>query len=310
MKRYFRRSYTFLAKKVGNKYIRLFSDIIILLASSYLMVKKITNFSISGWLLNNAFHQPVVNLYVVTTLSILVLAIIAKVITLVVEQFPPINHNFVEPDEISNCLYRMNTEIACHLNKLSLSAPVNVKNLCDQHTFDQNLVLIVGSLADHIKKSVPNINVKNRDIFVSLYEYKEAKKELVYVLHFDPKKDLVTSKVIELEAQKYLDYESVKCIKSPNTTAYVLDKSKYAKGASKRFKTVEHYIGAKLASEYSVYGFLNIEFHNSAIFNTEDEMKEFMEEHIFPFKLLLEYQFLKRQFFNSFQNFETNWRLK
>jgi hypothetical protein len=310
LKRLFRKAYNFLAKKVCNKFIRLFSDVTILIASSYLMVKKITDFSISGWLLNNAFHQPVVNIYVVTSLIILIIAIISKVITLIVEQFPPVNHNFVEPDEMSNCLYRMNSEIACHLNKLSLSAPVNVKNLCDQHTFDQNLALIVGSLAEHIKKSVPNINVKNKDIFVSLYEYKETSKELVYVLHFDPKKDLVASKVIELEAQKYLDYESVKCIKSPNTTAYVLDKSKYAKGASKRFKTVEHYIGSKLASEHSIYGFLNIEFHNSAIFNTEDEMKEFMEEHIFPFKLLLEYQFLKRHFFSSFQTFEKNWRLK
>jgi len=279
------------------------------MASSYLMLKKMTNFSVSGWLLANAFHQPVVNAYVVVSVILTLLAIIAKILILIAEKFPPTNHNFVEPDEISNCLYRMNSEISLHLNKVGKSGPQNIKSLCDQHTFDQNMVLIVGALAEHIKKSVPNISVKNRDIFISLYQYEEKSTELVYVLHFDPKKDLVASKRIALKGKKYQDYESVKCIKSTNTTAYVLDKSKYAKGASKRFKTVEHYIGCKLASELSIYGFLNIEFHNSTIFNTESEMKLFMEEHIFPFKLLLEYQFLKREFFSGFQNFEKNWRL-
>ena len=49
-------------------------------------------------------------------------------------------------------------------------------------------------------------------------------------------------------------------------------------------------------------------FHHNALFTDEEEMQDFMEEHIYPFKLLLEYQFLKKEFFDSLKNFDVNWR--
>lgn len=68
-------------------------------------------------------------------------------------------------------------------------------------------------------------------------------------------------------------------------------------------------MGCKLSSENKIFGFLNIEFHNNAIFPGESAMYDFMEEHVLPFKLLLEYQYLKKEFFGSFLSFETNWRV-
>ncbi|GGE34994.1 hypothetical protein GCM10007421_05920 [Halopseudomonas oceani] len=112
------------------------------------------------------------------------------------------------------------------------------------------------------------------------------------------------TKSISLNSEKYQEYESVKCLRSNNTTACVLDKKRYAKGASKRHKTIEHYIGCKLSSEHKVFAFLNIEFHNSAIFPEESDMQDFLEEHVYPFKLLLEYQFLKKEFFSHLKSLD------
>jgi hypothetical protein len=68
-------------------------------------------------------------------------------------------------------------------------------------------------------------------------------------------------------------------------------------------------MGSKLETNGTVFGFLNIEFHNHSIFIEETSMQDFMEENVFPFKLLLEYQYLKHEFFNRFEEFEKYWRV-
>jgi hypothetical protein len=112
-----------------------------------------------------------------------------------------------------------------------------------------------------------------------------------------------------MNEKKYKDYESVKCINGSNSTAYVLEKNQYSPGASRRRKTIEHYMGCKLETNGNLFGFLNIEFHNGKVFLDEDSMQEFMEQHVFPFKLLLEYQYLKKSFFGRFNHFDKYWRV-
>ncbi|MEZ5530554.1 MAG: hypothetical protein R3E57_11610 [Porticoccaceae bacterium] len=298
-----------LGKRATNKHLKLGTDIIILSASSYLMIKKAVGFSISNWLLENAFQQPLVNAYVFISISLLIIAIISKVIILYYEHFPVMAHNFVEPDEISDCLHRMNSEICNHLDKCTQTELTDIKTIYEQHGFKVNLALIVESMAEHIRKSITNIKIKKKDLFISLYSYDNKGSVLEYVLHFDPKRDLVETKTIDLNAEKYSHYECVKCISSPKTTSYVFDaKSDYAKGASNRHKSIQHYLGCKLYSGNLLFGFLNIEFHHNPLFSDEEQMQDFMEEHVYPFKLLLEYQFLKRDFFDSLKNFESNWR--
>lgn len=298
------------ANKASNKYIKLATDIILLSATGYMMIKKAIGFSISGWLLANAFKQPLVNVYVAVSAILLIFAILFKIIILYLEHFPPTNQNFVEPDEISNCLHRMNSEICEHLDKCNNSDLANVRNIGEQHGYKVNLALIVDSLAEHIRKSIANVKIKKKDLFISLYTFDGSTNTIEYLLHYDSKRDLIESKLIGLDSEQYSDYESVKCIKSNNTTVYVLNgKVDYAKGASKRHKSIQHYLGCKISSENELYGFLNVEFHHNELFADEEEMQDFMEEHIYPFKLLLEYQFLKREFFYSFKEFEDNWRV-
>ena len=293
---------------LGHK-ITAFSEAIILLASGYLLVKKGFGLSISGWLLNNALHQSAVNMYVYTSGIVLIAAILIKVLSLIFQHFPAIKHSAVAPEEISECLQVMNKEISGHIIKCDSDIAPNLRKIREQHSFDVNTRLVTESLAEHIRKSISTINVKRKDIFISLYSLNTANNQLVYELHYDPRRDLIKSKIIDLNKGKYSDYECVKCMKSEASTSYVLSKNKYSKGNAKRHKTLEQYMGCKLETNGQVFGFLNIEFHNHSIFVDEDEMQDFMEENVFPFKLLLEYQHLKKEFFTRFEEYENHWEV-
>lgn len=307
-KRGYRKAYSFASNFILSKYCKLFTDGVILSASGYLMLKKLFEWSISGWLLNNAFHQPLVNVYVYASGVLLSTAIVVKVVSLLFEHFPPVTRIAVEPDEISDCLLVMNQEIHKHLQRLNPAMPVHIKALEEQHEFAVNVRIVVEALAEHIRRSIDAISIKRKDLFISLYTHCTESGSLKYELHYDPKRDLVTSKLIPLDDEKFAQYECVKCINSEASTAYVYEKKHYAKGNSKRHKTLGHYLGCKLGVNGQVFGFLNIEFHNHLLFDDEDQMEDFMEENIFPFKLLLEYQYLKRDFFQKFSDFETYWR--
>lgn len=304
------RLYTKTSKFVLGYKLSLFSDLVILFASGYLLIKKVFDISISGWLLNNALHQSAVNGYVYFSGALLVVAISIKAISLVFQNFPPIKHSTVEPEEISECLLVMNSEITSHIKKCNSDDSPDVTRLQEQHGFDVNIRLISESMAEHIRRSFDAIKIKRKDLFISLYSYDHDGECLKYELHYDPKRDLVQTKQISLSDNKFDTYECVKCIKSPNSTAYVLDKRKYQKGSSKRYKTLRQYMGCKLENSEHLFGFLNIEFHNYDVFTDEDEMQDFMEENIFPFKLLLEYQYLKGEFFGKFKDFNEYWEVK
>ncbi len=301
--------YSKASKIILGKKISLFSDVVILFASGYLIVKKAFGFSISGWLLNNALHQQAVNLYVYTSGATLVFAILIKALSLAFERFPAVNHLAVEPEEMSECLQAMNNEITNHIDKCDLEESPNVRRLREQHSFDVNLRLIAESLAEHIRKSISTIKIKRKDLFISLYSYDKGNNELKYELHYDPKRDFVQSKVIDFNSDAYSLYECVKCINSSNSTSYVISKDKYAKGSSKRYKSFCQYMGCKIESNNKVFGFLNIEFHNHHIFIDEEEMQDFMEENVFPFKLLFEYPYLKDEFFGKFEKFDKHWEV-
>lgn len=309
LRKIYRFIYTKTSRFVLGHKLSVFSDAIVLSASGYLLVKKSFNFSISGWLFNNALHQSGVDVYVYVSGAILILAIIVKVLSLIFIHFPATKHATVEPEEISECLQVMNKEISNHIVKCDSSDSPSLRKIRDQHSFDVNTRLVAEALAEHIRRSISAINVKRKDVFISLYSYDKLNKTLNYELHYDPRRDLVRSKVVDLADQKYDQYECVKCMKSTASTSYIIDKEKYAKGNSKRHKTLEQYMGCKLETNGFVFGFLNIEFHNNSVFSDEEEMQDFMEQNIFPFKLLLEYQYLKKEFFNRFVEYEKHWRV-
>lgn len=300
------KTHKWMAKVFLSKWCKLTVDSTLLIASGYLMLKKFMDVSMSGWLLNNAFHQPLVNVYVVTCTVLLVSALVVKIVIMFLEAFPPKSFSSVELDEVSDCLLMINNEICQHIDKCNDENKNNIQDLNEQHRFKVNLAAIADALAEHIANQFERVSKK--DIFISVYSYDETAEELNYLFHADPKKDWVVSKKIRMSDHKYNSYECAKCLKSDSSTAYVLKKSDYAKGEAKRFKSFEHYLGCKLFSGNLVFGFVNIEIHNYSVFADEDQMHDFMQNSIMTFKILMEYQFLKQRLFHSFKNFDKHWR--
>ncbi|XKH01814.1 hypothetical protein LG325_03300 [Marinobacter nauticus] len=304
---FIRSAYTKSARAIEDHGLVLYADIVILFSSGYLLTKKAFNFSLSGWLAENAFKQNLVNFIVIAGALVIISAITIKGLSLITKKFPYKAHQTATPDMISECLQIINSEIVQHLQKCDENQKPRLRNLKDEHRFKINLRVIVSCLAEQIKQSASTIKIKNRDIFISLYHYDTTDNCLEYELHYDPKKDSVKSKRIPLDNRRFSGYECVKCTKSTDSTIYALEKKNITKGHSKRFKTVKHYMGCKLEGNGYIFGFLNVEFHNHIVFTNEEEMQDFMEENIFPFKQLIEYQYLKREFFGKFENLEINW---
>lgn len=303
------KSYAWISQFILGRKLPLFADIVLLVASTYFLIKKGYDLSISNWLRANLLQDWGVDLYIFISVTLLITSVLIKIAALVFENFPIVRHTSTGPEEIATCLQVMNSEIASHIKKCGETPPADIRKLSDQHSYDVNSRLIVTSMAEHIRKSIKTIKIKRKDLFISLYSYNVAEDCLDYEFHYDVKRDLVKSKKIGLSDQKFRAYQCVMCMKTSDTTSYVLDKRQYTPGDAKRSKTVRHYMGCKLESGDRVFGFLNLEFHNHSVFVSEDEMVDFMEESIIPFKLLLEYQHLKRTFFLSFNKFEDNWKL-
>jgi len=272
------------------------------------MLKKVTDFSITGWLLKHALQQPMVDAFVLIAWIVFAVAFVIRILDMILYEKSSINEK-VEPDKISTCLQMTNNEVAGHLEKCSKNDLPFINKLHEQHNFDLNIRLIVANLAQYIFNSIENKTLTKKDLFISLYTFNPQKNTLVYELHYDEKRDVIKSKEIGLCDAKYQEYECVKCFKAKHQqNSYVLKKKEYKGGHAKRVKSMEHYIGCKLFGKNNIYGFLNIEIHKKNVFDTQEDMEKYMEEIIMPFKLLLEYQYLKKDFFSSFNEFDQNWQ--
>ena len=282
-----------------------FSDIALLVATTYLLINRTTGFSFFGWLVENVFHQEFVDILRVLTAALLVVIACVKAGCLFFKAFPLSTHVAREPENIATCIKVINDEVYKHIVRCASTQPLQATALTNEHSFDLNLRSVVHCLAEHILATV-NANLRRRDLFISVYSYCSESRELKYELHSPARSDLVNSRIIKVDDPSYADYESVKSILSSASTSYVPEKVNYAKGQAKRYKTVKQYMGCKLEHNSKLFGFLSIEFHRLSPFIDESQMEVFMEEHVFPFRLLIEYQYLKSSFFGDFSKLIKN----
>ena len=297
--------YLKLAKFTQGKKNKLITDITLIVSSGYLIFKKVFGISISKWLGETFLNENGVTIYLIAVSLLLGYALIIKILSLIFEQCPIVSHSDIEPEEISHCLLAINQEIERHLQRITVEGPHDIRDINNNHGFHVNIRLVIDALAEHLRGCITDVNVKRKDLFISLYTLFEDNDEkiLKYELHFDHKRDVIGSKEIYLDREEFKDYECVKCIASSDMTRYVFNRNDYKKGSSKRHKTFQQYMGCKLHGNNRVFGFLNIEFHNHHIFRSEEDMQDFMESNIFPFKLLLEYQYLKRELFSILKEY-------
>ena len=133
------------------------------------MLRELTGFSISRWLFDNVLHQNGVNLFVQISIVLLFIGVASKIFSIVMEQFPPKQFEMVEPEELMGCLSTMNRKMFGLVNRSS-SEPIDLTRLKDHQSFQVNMRLITQALAEHIRKSIQLIKIKQKDLFISLYD--------------------------------------------------------------------------------------------------------------------------------------------
>lgn len=289
----------------GSRRLSIFSEVALTGLSLYFILKKTFSFSLTGYLANNYFRQPLIDAFVVATVLLILLAVVFKIIKMVEQYYPQKSHSYVEANDIASCLARINEEVVEHISVCNNKDNVDVNKVVSQHTLKKNVALVVDQMISHIISSFKDFNLKARDVFITLYVFSEDNKSLDYYLHCPSRKDWVETRKIILNSRKFKYYESVKLLKSDRKNSYVLDRKRYNKGASRRYKTIKHYVGCKISLDQQVFGVINIEFHNKNLFAEEEDFYRFTEEHIYPFILLLEYQFLKDEFFKNLKRIDT-----
>lgn len=299
------KGYSAFATAVMHKKHQFVVNGILLAAGLYLTLQKFSGFSVAAVL--QPYLQPFVTpafLGLVKDVAFVFvgLASLSKGLTHIVEFWPPLATATQEPERISECILNINSEIRRHLSDIISDPNAAIATFVRSHNFDVNVAMAVSSLADHLRRAFSNLKVKPRDIFISVYQAKDmretdpAKVVLLYLSHWEPKRDAVFTRTLEVGKPKFKDYECVKAILKGKPSVVLTDCKSYKKTGNKR-GDIKHYIGLQLEHAGAVLGFINIEFHNKVLFHDESAMRDFLEKEVLAFKYLIEYQFLKKNFF-------------
>lgn len=297
-----RQLYRSFHKTVTNKHHQLVANGILLALALLISINKITGFNPDQYL-ELIITATAIKWLKTASIWVVVYASGVRIVTHILDAFPPLEKIAQEPERISECILNINLEIKRHLSEIETDAYEAARSFTKSHNFDVNVAHIVGSLAAHLKQAFSHLKIRNRDIFISIYQMKNfdrnpsAAGALEYLTHWDPQRDTVFSKLVEIDGGKFKGYECVKAIVENSASVILLDCSKYKKTKNKR-GDIKHYVGMQLQHGDTPLGFMNIEFHNKPFFSDEAQMLEFVEKEILAFKYLVEYQFLKKRFFS------------
>ena len=145
---FFKRLYIKFARFTEGRKLETLSDFVLLVASSYLLAKRIFDVSISDWLSTNVFQSTnitnaLVTFYLYTVAILLVCAVIFKAACLIVKAFPVYTYAAAEPEKIASCIKVINNEISDHIDRCDSTHPIEIGHLDEEHKFDVNICSIV-----------------------------------------------------------------------------------------------------------------------------------------------------------------------
>ena len=295
-----RQIYEKASKPFRSKTHRLLVDVFVAATASYFMLKKAFGLSLTQSLVI-VFMPSWATTMMGIAIAIVAYAALMKIILIILDALPATRVKHAASDGMSLCCLSINAEIVKHISAV-ISNPSKAKvTFPEHHNFEVNVGLVVEHMHQHIIATLDGAH--NRDVFVSVYlvpkfeNLSTPRKTLNYLTHKPHKRDVIETRIININDAKYQGYECIKCIKSPKVTQLKLDCSDYEKSRSKRSKKIKHYIGMKLLSGEVLLGFLNVEIYNTVFFSSEDQLADYVEQNLLPYKYLLEYQLLKKTFF-------------
>jgi hypothetical protein len=253
---------------------------------------------------------------------VIFISIFIKAISLICEKWKIFDREQISPDGMKTLCLNLNKEIESHLRAIeSADKKKALKELSNHHHFNQNIGLIVVEMVDHIAESLM-IEKKRKDIFVSIYavnnfergvvlnEYDQSQEvflqdgnktsKLEYLNHWDATSAHKYSAHIDFAAEKYGKYECVKAYKTGRYIHTSVDsKNYYCDPKNPRAQSTKNFLCFFITINDQVVGLVNIEFHNNKIFATDEEMIQYIQTDLMPFKYMIQYQFLKKCFLNA-----------
>ena len=241
-----RKIHNWLGRKLTGKKHSLFVNGIVVAVATYATLQKTLGVSVGAYA--QSILQPAAYCYLkVILLAIVIYTCLAKIAWLILESYPASLTKTQEPEKINECVLVINEEIKRHIKEIDHNKVEAAKTFVKSHNFNVNIAHIVSCLADHLKRAFPTLRVRNRDIFISVYEYNDQRNTLDYITHWNPSRDAVFSKTIEVSNLQFRSYECVKCINSNNVTSLKWNCFDYAKTNNNR-GNIKHYIGFKIES--------------------------------------------------------------
>ena len=282
------------------------SGITLFVFGSYLTAQKLFGFSLSEWIRQEAnISIPKDGFFYKFAFILFGISVVRQAILLFLPDVQrELEVEFTEDSSPVRCIQVNNQEIEGYLNRFDDPSIVR-SEFASFHKYVEGIQVVASVLGPAIREYDKSHRLKNKHIFVSIYEsaYLESLDEqdnskLTYVAHYPPNRDDADTKTIDCEG----DHSNFACSNAfrSDKKVLILDARKggaYFIGAVKRRKKIRHYIGVPISFRGRCYGVINIEFHDTVVFSSEDDMKDFYVQCISPFRRLVEYQMLKKLFF-------------
>ncbi len=306
-------------KLIANKNLIAPAEVILLIASAYFLFgKKGLSFSLTDELKKH-LPDPWVYSFIYFLYAIILIAIIVKAVSLVCEKLKILEKEHISPDGLKQICLKLNEEIEQHIRNFpKKTKPESLKELCSHHHFEQNITLIVVNLIEHLAESL-KIEKKKKDLFLSIYyvenfengislvDYDQTTgkfnepcenkvSKLKYLTHWDPSTTQRYSRSIDIAGKNYEQYECVKAYKEGKYHHALVNTKTYYSAHNPRAKTTKDFLCFFVEIEDIVVGLVNIEFHNNNVFDSEEDMIQYIETDLLPFKYMIQYQFLKKRF--------------
>lgn len=290
-----------------SKRIETLVEITVLTCTTYLVIQKFTNFSLSEYA-KNFFHADFLNkamphIRLGTGIVILIcLCFKAYYVFRDKLQKPAFDHS--DTGKFIEVISLFQTTTAELIARVLDSKCCCTSRISDRKRFSVFAQGIAKNLAEFVAVGFKDTKFRRKNLFISLYEYVETDKgrALQHLFHEDSKTYDVYTTVMLIDGEEHQKYECVKAIKEDRNMTAILNAQELRVPGRKRHKTMKHYIGAPVKVAGQLVGFLNLEFHREKYFSDEDELEEFAQQFFLPFQMLTEQAFAKWQLAQSVES--------
>jgi len=281
-----------------NKYVEVIVEVTLLIFSSYLLIQRISGFSLAteaAQIFHSQFLTWVTPKAKAVVASIFFIMIFFKIVYLIRDKIQSKKFNNEDPSNFMEVIALFQRATSDLITKIFSSSCCCRAKIDDRKQFVALLQGVSKNLVEFTATGFGKFKFKRRDIFISVYEYINTEKgdALTHLFHEDAKRYDISSKTMLLNGEEHKDYECIRALKDDRNMTVKLSAKDLRIPGRKRHKTMTHYIGAPLKVSGETVGFLNLEFHRETYFSKEEELEEFAQNCFLPFQMLLEQAFGK-----------------